>query len=84
MNGESSMRHEPAQVPAAPVTRVTVQVSYDGGKTWQSATVTGSGGHYRAVYSAPADSYVMLRTAAADSASGRITETITRAYRTGS
>jgi hypothetical protein len=69
---------------AAPVARVTVQVSYDGGKTWHSATVTGSGGHYRAVYTAPTDRYVMLRTAAADTAGGQINETITRAYRTGS
>ncbi|HEY3733018.1 MAG TPA: hypothetical protein VGL63_03800 [Streptosporangiaceae bacterium] len=67
-----------------PQRRTAAVCRLTGGKTWRSATVTGSGGHYRAVYCAPADSYVMLRTAAADSAGDRIAETITRAYRTAS
>lgn len=66
--------------PAARVTRVTVQVSYDGGKHWHTATVTGRGGHYTAIYTAPAGSYVTLRTTASDAAGGQIAETITRAY----
>lgn len=66
---------------AARVTRVTVQVSYDGGKHWRAATVTCHGSRYLASYTAPAGSYVMLRTTAADAAGGQISETITRAYR---
>jgi hypothetical protein len=68
---------------AARVTRVMVQVSYDGGQHWHSATVTGSGARYLATYTAPAGSYVTLRTTAADAAGGQISETITGAYRVG-
>jgi hypothetical protein len=70
-------------VRAAPVTRVSVSVSFDGGKTWHEATVTGSGGTYRAAFTAAAGTYVTLRVAAADAAGGTVTETITSAYRTG-
>jgi hypothetical protein len=66
---------------AARVTRVTVQVSYDGGRHWRAATVTGRGARYLATYTAPAGSYVTLRTTAADAAGGQISETITGAYR---
>lgn len=70
---------------AAPVTTTTVQVSFDNGKTWRGAVVTSlGGGHYRAVYTAPAGRYVTLRVSASDAAHGQITETITRAYQTAS
>lgn len=59
-----------------------VQVSFDGGRTWRDATLTGRAGHYTATYTAPADHDITLRVTAADAVGGRITETITRAYRT--
>ena len=67
----------------AKVTSLTAQVSFDDGKTWQPATVTGSGGSYQATFIAPADSFVSLRITASDAAGGQISETITRAYVTG-
>ena len=69
---------------AARITAVAMQVSFDGGKTWRAATVTGSGGAYRAAFTAAAGSYVTLRVTAADAAGGRICETITRAYKIAS
>lgn len=70
-------------VRAAPVTRVSVSVSFDGGKTWHQARVSGHGGRYAAVFTAPPGALVTLRTSAADAAGGTVTETITSAYRTG-
>ena len=69
---------------AARITAAAVRVSFDGGKTWHTATVTGSGGIYRAAFTAPAGKYVTLRVTAADAAGGRIAETITRAYKIAS
>lgn len=71
------------QLAAAPaVSKVSAQVSFDDGKTWHPATVTGTGGVYKAVYSAPAGSLVTLRVSASDAAGAAISETITRAYGT--
>jgi hypothetical protein len=67
-------------VKAAPVTTAAVSVSFDGGKTWHRATVTGSGGNYTAAFTAPAGTKVTLRTRAADAAGGSVAETITDAY----
>ncbi len=66
---------------AARITSVTAQVSFDDGKTWQTATVTGSAGAYRAAFTAVAGSYVTLRVTAASAAGGKISETIIRAYK---
>ena len=67
---------------AARVTSAAVQVSVDGGKTWRTAAVRSLGrGHYRATYNAAAGQSMTLRASASDAASGRVTETITRAYR---
>jgi hypothetical protein len=68
--------------PATKITRTTVQVSFDGGKTWHTAQVTGGSGRYQARYTAPAGAFVTLRVSAADAAGGQITETICQAYRT--
>jgi hypothetical protein len=70
-------------VKATAVTRASVSVSFDGGKTWHPARVSGHGGSYAAVFTAPAGALVTLRTSAADAAGGTVTETITSAYRTG-
>ncbi len=69
---------------AAKVTAAKVAVSLDGGKTWQQATVTGSGGSYTASFKAPAGANVSLRTSAADAAGGTITETLINAYQVAS
>ena len=66
----------------AKITNVTLSVSFDGGKTWQPAQVTGTGGNYAAVFNAPAGAMVTLKTAAADAAGGSVTQTITNAYQT--
>jgi hypothetical protein len=62
------------------ITKATMSVSFDGGKTWHPARVTGSDGHYQAAFTAPAGAYVMTRTSARDAAGGSIAETITRAF----
>jgi hypothetical protein len=66
------------------VTRATMSVSFDGGKTWHQAQVTGRDGRYQAVFDAPAGVYVMTRTSAQDAAGGSVTETLTRAFLTAS
>ena len=68
---------------ATAVTRASVSVSFDGGKTWHPARVSGHGGSYAAVFTAPPGAMVTLRASAADAAGGTVTETITSAYRTG-
>jgi hypothetical protein len=64
----------------AAITGAQVSVSFDGGKTWQPAKVTGSGSSYDAVFDAPAGAKVTLRTSATDAAGGSVTETITNAF----
>jgi len=66
---------------AARITTAAARVSFDGGRTWHAATVTGAAGAYRAAFTAPAATYVTLRVTAADAVGGRIAETITRAYK---
>ena len=61
-----------------------MSVSFDGGKVWHAAQVSGQAGHYTAVFTAPAGATVTLRTHAADAAGGTITETIPSAYRVSS
>ena len=71
--------------PGAPVkvTGAKVQVSFDGGHTWQAATVTPAGsGRFTVSFTAPAGADVTLRTSATDAAGGSVTETIQDAYRT--
>jgi hypothetical protein len=67
---------------AAKITKAAVSVSFNGGKTWRTARMTGRGGSYAAVFSAPAGARVTLRTIAADTAGGSVTETISNAYQT--
>jgi hypothetical protein len=59
---------------AASVTGASVQVSFDGGKTWHRASVTAlGGGRFRAKFTAPAGAYITLRTTAYDAGGGSIT-----------
>jgi hypothetical protein len=71
-------------VKAIPVTSASVSVSFDGGKTWHPATVTGHNGNYTAAFTAPAAAQVSLRTSASDGAGGSITETLANAYQISS
>lgn len=66
---------------ASRVTRATMRVSFDGGRTWHRIRLAGRGGHYTAVFRAPAGARVTLRTTAADAAGATIAQTIIRAYR---
>lgn len=69
---------------AVAVTGARVAVSFDGGKSWQPAKVTGSAGSYAASFSAAAGAKVSLRTSAVDAAGGTITETLINAYQVAS
>lgn len=69
---------------AARVTGAKVAVSFDGGKTWRHAKVTGSAGNYTASFTAPAGAKVSLRAGAADAAGGTVTETVLSAYQVAS
>ena len=69
---------------AAAVTGAKVAVSFDGGKSWHPASVTGSAGSYTASFTAPAGAKVSLRTSAADAAGSTITETLINAYQVAS
>jgi len=67
----------------AAITRAAVQVSFDDGKTWHTASVTASGpGRFVATYTAPRTArYVELRVTVADDAGSTIAETLPRAYK---
>jgi hypothetical protein len=69
--------------PPSPIASTRVQVSFDGGKSWHASRVTRlSNGRFLAVFTAPPNTAVTLRTSATDTARGSITETITSAYQT--
>ncbi|SBT47226.1 Serine protease, subtilisin family [Micromonospora auratinigra] len=68
--------------PNAKVTGLTVDVSYDGGKTWRKADLHKRGGGWFAVVRHPAGpGHVSLRATATDSAGNTVTERIIQAYR---
>jgi hypothetical protein len=69
---------------AVAVTGAKVAVSFDGGKSWHPAAVSGSAGSYTASFTAPAGVKVSLRTSAADAAGGTVTETLINAYQVAS
>ncbi|MFG2058227.1 S8 family serine peptidase [Micromonospora sp. NPDC048930] len=68
--------------PAATVAKLTVDVSYDGGKTWRKAELHRQGTGWAAVVRHPAGpGYVSLRATARDSAGNTVTQRIIQAYR---
>ncbi|WDZ85169.1 S8 family serine peptidase [Micromonospora cathayae] len=68
--------------PAAPVTALTVDVSYDGGKTWQPAHLRKQGDGWVATVRHPAGTgWATLRASAAASDGSRVGQQITQAYR---
>ncbi|HVV23140.1 MAG TPA: S8 family peptidase [Pseudonocardiaceae bacterium] len=62
--------------------RVSVDVSYDDGRTWHRASVTASRGQWRVTIPAggTAGGYATLRASAGGPGGNAVTETITRAY----
>jgi subtilisin family serine protease len=72
----------PAGAERTPVTRLTLQVSYDDGRTWRTVHVTRHGATADALLHHPGHAgYASLRFAAADKAGNTVTQTVIRAYR---
>ncbi|PWR06090.1 peptidase S8 [Micromonospora acroterricola] len=68
--------------PAARLTGLTVDVSYDGGRTWQPAPVRHGGHGWTATVRHPAGAgYASLRATARDAAGNTVTQRIIQAYR---
>ncbi|MFI7594404.1 S8 family serine peptidase [Micromonospora sp. NPDC049359] len=66
---------------SATVGPVTVEVSYDDGRTWQKPRLTRHGDGWSAALDAPAKaSFVSLRTTARDTAGNTVSQSITRAF----
>ncbi|WP_316770223.1 hypothetical protein [Streptomyces sasae] len=67
----------------AAITSAAVQVSFDGGQTWQNTVLHGSKGHYRARWTNPDSARgtsPAIRVTAADADGNALTETVTHAY----
>lgn len=90
LSGQASPGHQVVHITvghlqeaAAPAIRhVSVQVSFDGGKTWHKAGVRRTGTRVRATFSAAKSSHVTLRVGVRGKAGVSLTETIFRAYQT--
>ncbi|MGW3897845.1 S8 family serine peptidase [Micromonospora profundi] len=68
--------------PAARVQKLTVDISYDGGKTWHAAQVRKGGHGWTATVRHPAGpGYASLRATARDAAGNTVTQRIIQAYR---
>ena len=70
----------------APITSASVQVSFDGGTTWQPAVLGGTHGNYTASWHNPASAQgtsPALKVTATDSIGGSITQVIDNAYNIG-
>lgn len=73
--GHIQLARQPAIMSAA------AQVSFDGGKTWQPATVTKvSAGNYQVAFDATTNGDVTLKFMAGDAAGGSVSDTVTNAY----
>ena len=71
-----------AGAPKGRTTSLTVDVSYNGGKTWQKAKVTKAGSGWQAVVKHPRGTgHVSLRASAQDSTGSTVTQRIIQAYR---
>lgn len=69
-------------VPAVDVTRLTLHISHDGGRTWRPASLRATEAGWTATVVHPAgEGLVSLRATATDSAGGTVTQTIINAYR---
>ncbi|WP_051865933.1 S8 family serine peptidase [Streptomyces griseus] len=72
----------PSGAERTPVTRLTLQVSYDDGRTWRTVPVTRHGATADALLHHPGRAgYASLRISAADKTGNTVTQTVVRAYR---
>lgn len=91
LDGTASSGHQAVTItashiqlaPTIPVTHLQVQVSFNGGKTWQQAAVRPAGhDRFGATFTAPGSAQVSLRVTATDGAGDSLAETILQAYQT--
>ncbi|MFG1715818.1 S8 family serine peptidase [Micromonospora sp. NPDC049203] len=76
-----TVRRQPG-APSGRVVALTVDVSYDGGKTWRKAALKKQGGAWTATVRHPAGpGYASLRATARDDAGNTVTQRIIQAYR---
>ncbi|MET7469685.1 S8 family serine peptidase [Micromonospora sp. NPDC005686] len=76
-----SVQRQPG-APSGRVVALTVDVSYDGGKTWRKAALKKQGGAWTATVRHPAGpGYASLRATARDDAGNTVTQRIIQAYR---
>ncbi|AGZ40268.1 S8 family serine peptidase [Actinoplanes friuliensis] len=76
--------HVDHQAGTGTANKVTVDVSYDDGRTWTKAPVAGSGDHrVAAVWHPRGKGFVSLRASATDQHGGTVTQTVIRAYAIG-
>ena len=67
--------------PTPDVRRLTVEVSYDDGRTWATTPLVRAGSGWRAQLTHPVGpGHVSLRASAEDSGGGSVTQTLVRAY----
>ncbi|MER5806332.1 S8 family serine peptidase [Streptomyces mirabilis] len=72
----------PTSAEGSAVTRLSLQVSYDDGRTWKTVHVTRHGTTGSALLHHPSRTgYVSLQISAADKAGNTVTQTVIRAYR---
>lgn len=70
----------------SPITTATVSVSFDGGQTWQPATVDGTAGHYQASWPNPSGaqgSTPAIKVTATDADGNAISQVVDNAYTIG-
>jgi len=83
-SGKFSIPVQIQRMPGASSTKVqtlSVDVSYDGGKTWTAATLSGSGTAWTATVTHPGSTgFVSLRTKETNADGTTVQETIIRAY----
>ncbi|GAA3757754.1 S8 family serine peptidase [Plantactinospora mayteni] len=77
------VRVEPQSgAPAAPVRTLTVQISYDAGRTWKNATLRPDGSAWTATVTHPTGTgHASLRATATDTNGNTVTQTVIQAYR---
>ena len=76
-----TVRRQPG-APGASVRSLTVDVSYDDGKTWQKAPLRRDGGGWVASVRHPAAAgFVSLRASSTDTSGNTVTHTVVHAYR---
>ncbi|GAA4698902.1 S8 family serine peptidase [Phytohabitans rumicis] len=68
---------------AVRVKRFTVDVSYDGGRTWRKAAVTRNGPRWTVTVHHPATGHASLRARVTDAAGNTLEQTVLRAYQIG-